>query len=80
MNKNPTQIKNTQLIQANKMGKLIKDGEQAFLCMIRPRETGTTEASKRDQIKQRGPKKDFAKATDVIRHAVDQVPPEAKDN
>ena len=62
------------------MGKLIKDGEQAFLCMIRPRETGTTEASKRDQIKQRGPKKDFAKATDVIRHAVDQVPPEAKDS
>ena len=49
--KNPTQIKNTQLIQANKMGKLIKDGEQAFLCMIRPRETGTTEASKREQIK-----------------------------
>ena len=78
--KNPTQIKNTQLIQAHKMGKLIKDGEQAFLCMIRPRETGTTEASKRDQIKQRGPKKDFAKATDVICHAVDQVPPEAKDN
>ena len=25
--KEPTQIKNTQLIQANKMGKLIKDGE-----------------------------------------------------
>ena len=36
MNKNPTQVKNTQLIQANKLGKLIKDGEQAYLCMIRP--------------------------------------------
>ena len=81
MMKNPTQFKNTQLIQANKMGKLIKDDEQAFLCMIRPREThGTTEASKWEQIKQRGPKKDFTKATYVIRHAVDQVPPEAKDN
>ena len=48
--------------------------------MIRPREIhGTTEASKREQIKQRGPKKDFAKATDVIRHVVDQVPLEVKD-
>ena len=79
--KNPTQFKSTQLIQANKMGKLIKNGEQAFLCMIRPREThGTTEASKWEQIKQRGPKKDFAKATNVIRHAMDQVPLEAKDS
>ena len=72
MIKNPTQINNTQLIQANRRGKLIKDGEQAFLCMIKPCEThGITKAAKRDQIKQRGPKKDFAKATDVIHHAVD---------
>ena len=72
MIKNPTQIKSTQLIQANKMGKLIKDGEQAFLYMIRPHEThGTTKASKKEQIKQRGPKKDFAKATYVIHHVVD---------
>ena len=63
------------------MGKLIKDSEHAYLCMIKPREThGITKAAKREQIKQRGPKKDFAKATDVIKHAVDQVPPEAKDN
>ena len=54
MNKNPTQCNNTQLIQANRMGKLIKDSEQAYLYMIRPQEThGTTEASKREQIKQR---------------------------
>ena len=71
MIKNLTQVKNTQLIQANIMGKLIKDGEQAYLCMIRPQETGTTEASKREQIKQRGPRKDFAKAIDVICHAVE---------
>ena len=81
MNRNPTQIKSTQLVEAKRMGKIIKDGEQAFLCMIRPQErtSGTTEAAKRDQIKARGPKKEFAKVTDVIRQAVDQVPIEAKD-
>ena len=63
------------------MGKLIKDGEQVFLYMIRPCETHEiTEATKREQIKQRGPKKDFAKATDVIKQAVDQVPLETKEN
>ena len=63
------------------MSKLIKDGEQAFLYMIQLCEThGITEAAKREQIKQRGPKKDFAKATDVIHHVVDQVPQEAKDD
>ena len=66
MIKNPTQVKNTQLIQANKMDKLIKDGEQVFFCMIRPWEThGITEAAKKEQIKQRGPKKDFAKVIDI---------------
>ena len=49
MIKNPTQCKNTQLIQANKMGKLIEDSEQAFLCMIRPREMhGIIEAAKKE--------------------------------
>ena len=47
--KNSTQMKNTQLIQANKMGKLIKDGEHVFLCMIRLWEThGIIEAAKRE--------------------------------
>ena len=62
------------------MDKLIKNGEQAFLCMIKPLKTcGITEIAKREQINQRGPKKDFAKVIDVIKQAMNQIPLEAKD-
>ena len=48
--------------------------------MVKPCKThGIIEVAKREQIKQRGLKKDFAKATNIICHVVDQIPPKAKD-
>ena len=54
--------KNTQLIQANKMGKLIKDGEQAYLCMIRPRETWNYRGIQERTNKAERPKEGFCQS------------------